>query len=336
MIRRKTSMEQQLNQVYAILARVNEIFIEENGLRKQKELKHIETQGIKGKTGLFVRAFITAVVFLVNFFNIGLALEGTGNIIVAIIILLITSYALLTFLKPRKNKDKKRDKKVKIILIIAIIMAVHTMRNVFSHAPVWGIVFIVGALGIAAVFTSIYIKKDQSTVNSTNEGIRADNAAVQARRDELSAEYQKLAQLLQIEVENGYPENYTNMDAVTFFMNAYKNGRGATYGELINLYEDAAYKARQEQKMAALEKGQKKMLMTQQEILKQQNLNNMFNIIHTMQLSQISNNQTQMIAQNATKNRELQSLNGLVKENNTLGKERNMRLGRIDDTLRGR
>ena len=304
-------MEEQLKRMYGILSVTNDVLVEENGLRKQKELKHINTTGVKGKTGVFFRALFTAAVIFINLFNFTLVSSGEESIVLAVIMCVLSVYALFTFLKPRKEKNKKRDKRVNIILAIVAVFAVYVFARGFSHSPAGIILILVGTVAVAALFTFFYIKKDQKTVNTANEDIRANNEEIDARRNQLNAEYNELAKMLREEVENGYPEDYTNLDAVDFFWGAYRNGRASTYGELINLYEDELFKRKQEQEMKAIKAGQKAMQMTQQEILKQQKLNNMFAVMNGVQLMQISNQQAQVMAQNAETNRKLDIHNQL-------------------------
>lgn len=52
------------------------------------------------------------------------------------------------------------------------------------------------------------------------------------------------------------PEQYRNFNTVNWMVNAYNNGRGNTYSELINLYEQEQYQIHQQQRLEQLYKQQ--------------------------------------------------------------------------------
>ena len=182
--------------------------------------------------------------------------------------------------EPLKSYGKPFNKKTCIILcVLASLFLVWpvlaTTQLGDGAAAVLTIPIGVGLFFLSKTLKQKYLVQHNNKINEKNKLISASNNEKNERiKQELSPvtnelfAYQK--QYSQ-QVAPWYPADYCTFEAVEFFYNAVKNFRANTIGEAVNLYENYLHQQR-------IEQNQQAILDSQQQLEKQQKLNNILQV----------------------------------------------------------
>ena len=106
------------------------------------------------------------------------------------------------------------------------------------------VMILLGVLGLVGLV--VLMKMQNNKIQKQNTAIAQRNNDISVRVNQLTVQIGNQVQNLWNNVSFWYPPDYLCMDAVNFFVHAFRNGRADSMKEAINLYEEAGHRQRME------------------------------------------------------------------------------------------
>lgn len=111
---------------------------------------------------------------------------------------------------------------------------------------------------------TLIVEQEKSEINKNINDLKNEMIPVQEKYNRVTG--------------NWYPQDYSYLDACTFFISAVKNFRANNITEMVNLYEDELHKNKMVATQEAMIKGQQELAKSQQQMLGAQKLGNMLQV----------------------------------------------------------
>lgn len=179
---------------------------------------------------------------------------------------------------------KKKGKKLLIIGVVAALYFNSTMVVGYIAQLIWficrdakvaKILAWVSLIGLGALVAFIVKKVVNISIAVRNKRICEENEEIKKKNESIWGVEREVIQKIKNvqkqytrEIAPWYPSDYCYIEAAEFFLNAIRNYRADNLKEAINLYEDVMHKRR-------LEQAQQQMLNRQEDMIRQQRLNNL-------------------------------------------------------------
>lgn len=164
--------------------------------------------------------------------------------------------------------DKKMLTKKTVIIGLFVMIWLKTL----------GVVLVVGT---PVMITFLRKKKKEQMANE----LELQKIESKVKINEIRNEMAPVQEMYNMVSGDWYPQDYSNLDACTFFISALKNYRANTVTEMVNLYEDELHKNKVVQTQEEMVKGQVELVKGQEELVKgqqqmigQQKLGNMLQV----------------------------------------------------------